>query len=58
MYFRSVGHNGTLLLNVPPNDEGKLDKAIQERIVEFGNAVKILLKLIKQKIKLLMLILY
>lgn len=40
MYFRSVGHNGTLLLNVPPNDEGKLDKAIQERIVEFGNAVK------------------
>ena len=36
MYFRSVGHNATLLLNVPPNNEGKVDKAIQDRVVEFG----------------------
>lgn len=40
MYFRSVGHNATLLLNVPPNNEGKVDKAIQDRVVEFGQNVQ------------------
>ena len=28
MYFRSVGHNAPLLLNVPPNNKGKVDDAI------------------------------
>ena len=40
MYFRSVGHNATLLLNVPPNNEGKVDQAILERVVEFGQNVQ------------------
>lgn len=40
MYFRSVGHNATLLLNVPPNNEGKVDQAILDRVVEFGKNVK------------------
>ena len=40
MYFRSVGHNATLLLNVPPNNEGKVDKAIQDHVVEFGQNVQ------------------
>ena len=40
MYFRSVGHNATLLLNVPPNNEGKVDKAIRDRVVEFGQNVQ------------------
>ena len=39
MYFRSVGHNGTLLLNVPPNNEGTVDKAILDRVTEFGENV-------------------
>lgn len=40
MYFNSVGHNATLLLNVPPNPEGKVDQAILERIREFGSNIK------------------
>ena len=40
MYFRSVGHNATLLLNVPPNNEGKVDQAILDRVVEFGQNVQ------------------
>ena len=39
MYFRSVGHNGTLLLNVPPNNQGTVDKAILDRVTEFGQNV-------------------
>ena len=39
MYFRSVGHNGTLLLNVPPNNQGTVDKAILDRVAEFGKNV-------------------
>ena len=27
MYFNSVGHNSPLLLNIPPNDKGKVDDA-------------------------------
>ena len=37
MYFDSVGHNGTMLLNVPPNNQGTVDQAIQDRVTEFGN---------------------
>ncbi len=40
MYFNSVGHNATLLLNVPPNNQGKVDKAILDRVTEFGNNIK------------------
>ncbi len=40
MYFNSVGHNATLLLNVPPNTEGKIDQEILERVAEFGQNVK------------------
>ena len=40
MYFRSVGHNSTFLLNVPPNRDGTVDEAILNRITEFGQEVK------------------
>ena len=40
MYFNSVGHNATLLLNVPPNTEGKVDQAILDRVKEFGDNVR------------------
>lgn len=40
MYFNSVGHNSTLLLNIPPNDKGDLDDAIKERLLEFGENIK------------------
>ena len=39
MYFRSVGHNAPLLLNIPPNDKGKVDEAILRRVTEFGTAI-------------------
>lgn len=40
MYFRSVGHNSTLLLNIPPNDKGDLDKDIKNRLLEFGENIR------------------
>lgn len=40
MYYRSVGHNSVLLLNVPPNTEGKVDDEILERVREFGEAIR------------------
>ena len=40
MYFNSVGHNATLLLNVPPNNQGTVDAAILERVEEFGENIK------------------
>lgn len=39
MYFNSVGHNATLLLNVPPNNKGKVDEEILNRVTEFGQEV-------------------
>jgi len=39
IYFRSVGRNGILLLNVPPNREGRIDRADEERLLEFKSAV-------------------
>lgn len=39
MYFRSVGHNAPLLLNIPPNDKGKIDTAILNRVKEFGTNI-------------------
>ena len=40
MYFRSVGLNAPLLLNIPPNNQGGVDEAIVERTLEFGEAIK------------------
>ena len=40
MYFGSVGNNATLLLNIPPNNEGTVDKAILDRVAEFGKNIK------------------
>ena len=40
MYFQSVGHGAPLLLNVPPNNKGKLDPAIADRVREFGQSIK------------------
>ena len=40
MYFNSVGHNATLLLNIPPNNQGTVDKAILDRVTEYGNNIK------------------
>lgn len=40
IYFRSVGHNATLLLNIPPNREGTVDPDILARVAEFGSAIK------------------
>lgn len=40
MYFDSVGHNATMLLNVPPNNQGTVDQAIRDRVTEFGNNIE------------------
>lgn len=40
MYFSSVGHNATLLLNIPPNNQGTVDDAILDRLAEFGNNIE------------------
>lgn len=40
MYFGSVGNNATLLLNIPPNNKGTVDKEILDRVAEFGTNIK------------------
>lgn len=40
IYYKSVGRNSILLLNVPPNKSGKLHGNDIERIKEFGNAIR------------------
>lgn len=40
IYYKSVGRNSVLLLNVPPNQEGKFHENDVNRITEFGNAVR------------------
>ncbi len=40
MYFGSVGNNATLLLNIPPNNEGTVDRAILDRMAEFGANIR------------------
>ena len=39
IYFNTVGRNATLLLNVPPNNEGTVDKEILDRLAEFGKEI-------------------
>lgn len=40
MYFNSVGHNAPLLLNIPPNNKGKVDEPILKRLSEFGKNIR------------------
>ena len=35
IYYQSVGHNALLLLNVPPNRQGRIDAADSLRLMEF-----------------------
>ncbi len=39
IYFRSVGHNSVLLLNVPPNDRGLLSDPDVQRLREFRQSL-------------------
>ncbi|KIL41063.1 alpha-L-fucosidase [Gordoniibacillus kamchatkensis] len=40
IYYRSVGHGATLLLNVAPDDRGLLPAADAERLLEFGREIR------------------
>ena len=40
MYVDSVGHNSVLLLNIPLNDRGEMDAAIEDRVRQFGRNVQ------------------
>ncbi len=40
LYFKSVGRNSLLLLNVPPNDQGLLSDADVRRVAEFSGALR------------------
>lgn len=40
IYYRSVGHGATLLLNAAPDDRGQLPEADVRRILEFGGEIK------------------
>ena len=42
IYFRSVGMNSSLLLNVPPDRRGRISAADSARLTEFGVWVRIL----------------
>ncbi|HHD2751953.1 TPA: alpha-L-fucosidase [Clostridium perfringens] len=40
IYFKSIGRNSVLLLNVPPNKEGKLHENDVNRLNEFGATIR------------------
>lgn len=40
IYLASVGNNGCLNLDVPPNPEGKFDECDVQRLAEFGQMIK------------------
>ena len=40
MYFNSIGHGATLLINIPPNDQGTVDSQIKARVEEFASNIK------------------
>lgn len=40
IYYRSVGHGATLLLNVAPDDRGLIPDADAARLIEFGNEIR------------------
>lgn len=39
IYYKSVGANSSLLLNVPPNKDGLIDEKDVKRLKEFGDAI-------------------
>lgn len=39
MYFNSIGHGATFLLNVPLNTSGTVDDAIKARVEEFASSI-------------------
>ncbi len=54
LYYRSVGHNATLLLNMPVDKEGRIHPVDSARVIAFHNRIKAELKtdlLSKAKIK-------
>ncbi|GBG11010.1 alpha-L-fucosidase [Paenibacillus agaridevorans] len=40
IYYRSVGHGATLLLNAAPDDRGLLPEVDAARLIEFGNEIR------------------
>lgn len=40
IYYASVGRNGVLLLNVPPDRRGRIHEIDEARLAEFGRAVR------------------
>lgn len=40
IYYNSVGHGATLLLNLSPNTDGKIDDNQMKRLKEFGKAIQ------------------
>ncbi len=40
IYYRSVGHGATLLLNVSPDNRGLLPDADAARVIEFGDEIR------------------
>ena len=40
IYYRSVGHGATLLLNVSPDDRGLLPEVDAKRLLEFGEEIR------------------
>ncbi|WP_456289307.1 alpha-L-fucosidase [Paenibacillus sp. AK002] len=40
IYYRSVGHGATLLLNISPDNRGLLPEADVERVIEFGDEIR------------------
>ncbi len=54
LYYRSVGHNATLLLNMPVDKEGRIHPVDSARVIAFHNRIKAELKtdlMAKAKIK-------
>ncbi len=40
MFYRSVGHNSTLILGITPDPEGRIPQADVDRMKEFGDAIR------------------
>ena len=40
MYVDSVGHNSVLLLNIPLNNQGEMDAAIEDRVRQLGRNIQ------------------
>lgn len=41
IYYKSVGGNSSLLLNIPPNKNGLIDEKDVQRLAEFGKAIDV-----------------